>query len=73
MLYRYQNQLFLNAYISTKKKLVGRGLLDDEKSFNKSTQAILILAKLLSGANRSVTFDKWFTSVDLVQEMQQRT
>lgn len=62
----------LNAYIYTGRNSDGTGLLDDEKKFNKPTQAVLRLSKPLYGTNRSVTFDNWFTSIELVQAMRQR-
>lgn len=62
----------LNAYIYTGRNSDGNGLTDGEKRFSKPTQAVLRLTTPLIGSNRSVTFDNWFTSIELVQVMKQR-
>lgn len=57
----------LNTYVYMSKHSDGNGLCDLEKKFSKPTQVVLQLTQPLCCSNRSVTFDNWFTSVELVQ------
>ena len=38
----------------------------------KPTQAVLRLVKSIEGSNRNVTADNWFTSMEVINELQKR-
>lgn len=62
---------FYNAYVYTGKDSV---LLPDEdrKRFLKPSQSVLQLTQPIVRSNRNVTGDNWFTSIELVEELQYR-
>lgn len=63
---------FYNGYIYTGKDSDGTGLPQEDKRYNKPTQAVLRLTRPLYNTNRSVTFDNWFTSIELINALLQR-
>jgi hypothetical protein len=63
---------FLNAYIYPGKDSDGNTLSDDEKRLDKPSQSVLRLSAPISGTNRNITADNWFTSIPLVLELKKR-
>ncbi|KAJ8957148.1 hypothetical protein NQ314_006595 [Rhamnusium bicolor] len=63
---------FYNGYIYTGRDSDGRGLPNEDKKYSKPTQSVFRLTQPIYNTNRSVTFDNWFTSVELVTIMKQR-
>lgn len=66
------NSYLLNAYIYVGKDSDGKFLTRDEQRLLKPTQAVLQVAQPIIKTNRNITADNWFSSVELVQELQQR-
>ncbi|KAJ8951169.1 hypothetical protein NQ314_007709 [Rhamnusium bicolor] len=50
----------------------GNYLSAEDKKYSKPTQAVLYLTKPLYHTNRSVTFDNWFTSIELVKILKEK-
>lgn len=63
----------VDAYIYKGKNTDGEGLTEDEQKFSKPTQSVIRLCKSIEGTNRNVTGDNWFTSVELVDELGDRS
>ncbi|KAJ8886989.1 hypothetical protein PR048_013203 [Dryococelus australis] len=47
-------------------------LFDEERKLTKPTQSVLHLTVLISGSNRNIKTDNWFSSVELVSELGRR-
>jgi hypothetical protein len=67
-----KTQYFLNSYIYSGKDSDGNTLSDDEKRLDKPSQSVLRLSAPISGTNRNITADNWFTSIPLVLELKKR-
>lgn len=67
-----RNGYFYNGYIYTGRDSDGAGLPNDYKKYGKPTQSVLRLTQPLYHTNRNVTFDNWFTSIELVKLLKQR-
>lgn len=63
---------FYNAYLYCGKGTDGRGLSDDERKLSIPTQTVLRLIPPIINSNRNITADNWFSSMELVQELQKR-
>lgn len=63
---------FYNGYIYTGKNSDGRTLSEAENNLQKPTQAIIRLSKPLEKSNRNITADNYFSSLELVQELNKR-
>lgn len=63
-----RNSYHLNANIYSEKDSGGNGFTEDEKKFNKVTQAVLHLHEPIKKINQSKTVDNcMFLSVELIQ------
>lgn len=67
-----KTQFAYNSYIYTGKGSDGIGLSNAEKNLTKPTQSVIRLSKPLFGTNRNITADNWFSSLQLVKELQSR-
>nr|CAH7731688.1 unnamed protein product [Callosobruchus chinensis] len=67
-----RNNYLYNAYIYAGKGSDSLTLSANEKKFKIPTQAVLRLVRPIQNTNRNVTADNWFSSVELVQELQNR-
>lgn len=67
-----RNNYFYNGYAYTGKDSHGNGLGENIRKFSKPTQAVLRLSAPIINTNRNITVDNWFTSVELVEELQNR-
>lgn len=67
-----RNNYLYNAYIYTGKGSDSLTLSAAEKKFKIPTQAVLRLVRPIQNTNRNITADNWFSSVELVQELQNR-
>lgn len=63
---------FLDGYVYTGAGSDGETLSDTEKKFKKPTQSVLCLVKSIEGSNRNLTADNWFTSMEVINELQKR-
>ncbi|CAH2098252.1 unnamed protein product [Euphydryas editha] len=63
---------FYNGYIYSGKGSDGEGLTAEEKKLLVPSQSVLRLSEPLRNSNRNVTFDNWFTSMELVDAMKKR-
>lgn len=63
---------FFNGYIYAGKNSDGTNLPLEDKKFAKPTQSVLRLTQPLYQTNRNVTFDNWFTSIELVKILKER-
>lgn len=63
---------FYNGYIYSGKGSDGENLTPDEKKLLVPSQSVIRLSKPLYGSNRNVTFDNWFTSIELVDALKKR-
>lgn len=63
---------FYNGYIYCGKGSDGETLTNKEKKFFVPSQAVIRLTKPIHGSNRNVTFDNWFTSIELVDALKKR-
>lgn len=61
-----------NAYIYSGKGSDGAGLPAEYKKMGVPTQAVLKLAKPLFGSHRNITADNWFSSIELIVELQKK-
>lgn len=61
-----------NAYIYAGKGSDSLSLSASESKLKIPTQAVIRLVKPIQNTNRNVTADNWFSSVELVQELQNR-
>lgn len=66
------NSYLQNAYIYVGKDSDGKSLTIEERKLLKPTQAVLQVAQPIMKTNRNITADNWFSSVELVQELQRR-
>lgn len=57
---------FYNGYIYCGKGSDGEILTNEENKFLVPLQAVIRLTKPIHGSNWNVTFDNWFTSIELV-------
>ncbi|KAJ8889993.1 hypothetical protein PR048_009498 [Dryococelus australis] len=67
------NSYFLNSYIYVGKNSNEMTLSDEERKFTKPTQSVLRLTAPISGSNRNITADYWFSSAELVRELRTLT
>lgn len=63
---------FYNAYIYSGKGSDSKGLTEEEKKTSIPTQSVLRLISSIVGSNRNITADNWFSSLELVKELQKR-
>lgn len=63
---------FLDGYVYTGAGSDGQTLSEEERKFNKPTQSVLRLVRSIEGTNRNVTADNWFTSLEVITELQKR-
>lgn len=63
---------FYNGYIYCGKGSDGETLTNEEKKFLVPSQAVIRLTIPIHGSNRNVTFDNWFTSIELVDALKKR-
>lgn len=66
------NSYLLNAYIYVGKDSDGKSLTKEEQKLLKPTQAVIRVTKPIINTNRNVTGDNWFSSIELVEELQKR-
>lgn len=66
------NSYILNAYAYSRKDSDGDGLTEDEKKFNKPTQAVLRFFELIKKSNRNITANNWISSVELIQCLKEK-
>lgn len=66
------NSYLLNAYIYVGKDSDGKCLTKEEQKLLKPTQAVIQVTQPIINTNRNVTADNWFSSIELVQELQKR-
>lgn len=63
---------FINGYIYTGKDSDGIGLSNEEKKLLVPSQAVVRLTKPIEHSRRNVTGDNWFSSVEVVRELEKR-
>lgn len=61
-----------NTYIYYGKGSDGLGLTEQEKNMAVPTQSVLRLAKVIENTNRNITADNWFSSIPLMESLQQK-
>lgn len=66
------NSYLLNAYIYVGKDSDGKSLTKEEQKLLKPTQAVIQVTKPIVNTKRNVTGDNWFSSIELVEELQKR-
>lgn len=64
-----KSSYLFNAFIYTGKGSYGNGLTNDQKSKLIPTQSVLKLIKPIEKTRRNITADNWFSSVELVEEL----
>lgn len=62
----------VSAYIYTGKGSDSVGLAEHEKKLSLPTQSVVRLCKPIVGSNRNVTADIWFSSIEVIDELQRR-
>lgn len=62
-----------NAYIYSGKDSDGRGLPAEEKKYSKPTQSVLRLSQPIYGTNRNITADNWFSSIEVIDKLKQKS
>lgn len=67
-----RNNYLYNAYIYSGKGSDSISLDSSEKKLKIPTQAVIGLSKGVEKSNRNITADNWFSSVQVVQELQKR-
>lgn len=67
-----RNNYFFNAYIYSGKGSDSISLSESEKKLKIPTQAVIRLSKPIQKSNRNITADNWFSSIEVVQELQSR-
>lgn len=67
-----RNNYLYNAYIYTGRGSDGQTLSMQEKQLSIPTQSVIRLCKGLENSHRNITADNWFSSIQLVQELQKR-
>ena len=60
---------FYNGYLYAGRDTDGIGLSDAERKLSKPTQSVLRLSKPIQRTNRNITFDNWFTSIELAEKL----
>lgn len=63
---------FYNGYIYTGKDCDGVGLTVEEQHLQKPTQCVIRLCKPIEGTNRNVTADNFFSSIELLDQLEER-
>lgn len=66
------NSYLLNAYIYVGKDNDGKSLTKEKQKLLKPTQAVIQVAQPIINTNRNITADNWFSSIELVQELEKR-
>ncbi|KAL0869459.1 hypothetical protein ABMA27_007691 [Loxostege sticticalis] len=60
---------FYNGYIFKGADSDSEGMIEDEKMYSVPTRSVLRLSRPLNGTGRSVTCDKCFTSIELIEAL----
>ncbi|XP_072392172.1 uncharacterized protein [Diabrotica undecimpunctata] len=63
---------FYNGYIYSRRDSDGVGLSEEELKLFKPAQCVIRLSKPIEGSNRNNTADNYFSSIELVTELQKR-
>lgn len=63
---------FYNGYIYSGKGSDGQTLSIDENKLLVPSQAVIRLSEPIHNTNRNITFDNWFTSIELVDQLKKR-
>ncbi|GBP12708.1 PiggyBac transposable element-derived protein 4 [Eumeta japonica] len=62
----------LNAYIYQGKDSDGLHLLREYQTLKKPTQAVMRLIPPIERSNRNITFDNWYTSIELIDSLKKK-
>ncbi|KAJ8929064.1 hypothetical protein NQ314_018282 [Rhamnusium bicolor] len=71
-LYAFLGLLAFTSLFKSNNESISTLFATNDKKYSKPTQAVLYLTKPLYHTNRSVTFDNWFTSIELVKILKER-